>query len=134
MTDTVTGINYISAFHVDTSGNVTGYIRQFEDALASSNQLTTAAASSTSGNMGQASTLNPGGGTSSSLSWNVTPSGSSGPVLVELDREKSEILVSGNFGDIILLNRAISAKTGENPVGSSDTSAIISPVGGHTSV
>ena len=100
----ITNANYIQAFRVDTAGNVTGYIRKFEDALTSSKQLKTAQAQASSSQAGQ----------HAMAAWNVTPTGSKSPVLVELNRERGEILVSGNFSDIIALNRAVAASTGED--------------------
>jgi hypothetical protein len=112
MTELVSNVNYISAFRVNTGGNASSYLTRIEEAITSNagqlqaHQLNAGqpaqAYGSSSQNQGNRRQL-----------WNLTPQGARGQVQVELDRDNNEISVSGNFSDILMLNRAIVATTGE---------------------
>jgi type II secretory pathway component GspD/PulD (secretin) len=114
MTELVNNVDYISAFRVNTGGNAATYLTRFEEAITSNaSQLqahqsqSSQSSSQTSGSGGQSDQ------TSSRQSWSLTPQGANNQIQVRLDRQNNEILVSGNFSDILMLNRAIVATTGE---------------------
>jgi hypothetical protein len=112
MTELVSNVDYISAFRVNTGGNASSYLARIEEAITSNagqlqaHQLNAGQPAQTTGSGSQNQS------TRRQL-WNLTPQGAKGQVQVELDRDSNEISVSGNFSDILMLNRAIVATTGE---------------------
>ena len=110
MSEAVKNIDYLSAFRVDIGGSKANCVAKIEEAI-DINQSSLQATKASKGT-GQTPSATLYADNTRHL-WHITPNGAKGQVEVEIDPTTGEMIVSGNFSDILMLNKAISSATGQ---------------------